>query len=349
MDHYSDYEKFLRGVTDEVGSLVSDKRNLCRFRRQARLFIKQYETHCDAVEQWDEKAAKDPRLCDNSKGPPEPGWLWKSTLHIRRSKTLTTDGHWTPSEEQFPPNPFKWFTGPPVFIGASHEEEQLCQENNALPYREILLPCYYVLLITVHDKWCPSGFPLISEGVWSQEEGDWGHELRNAVFKDLRGEYNFRFKRKIEWALKKVKADLASVSTEAQLLSRVAQRSGSTGEDPKGEDETTKGVENSLTKAEKQASRKGKKRRRRVSSKLTPRQHEVYRLINCRGLTHKQAAIELQCSDQNISQVLAKAEKKVNAEGSRSVNLANSQKLPTDKRGQVHLADEDDRVAGSAN
>ena len=217
MDYYSDYERFLRETADEVGNLVSYKENLRRFRQQARLFVKQYETHCDAVKQRDEKASTDPRLRDYSKGPPGPGWRWVSTLELSSGKT---SGHWEPSDDQLPPDPFKWFSGPPVVIGASHEAKQPCCKKIELPCKEILLPCCYVLLITVHDNMCPHGFPLISEGIWSQEEGDsWydetiGGALRHAVFRDIYGNYKLRFRRKIEWSLEKVKADLPKKPAE---------------------------------------------------------------------------------------------------------------------------------------
>lgn len=98
-------------------------------------------------------------------------------------------------------------------------------------------------------------------------------------------------------------------------------------------------------KKEKAASKEVKKRKRRVSSELTHRQEEVYQLINGRGLTPKEAAIELQCSPQNISNLLKKAEKKVNAKRSRSINLAKAQRLPTDERGQIHIGTENNELS----
>ncbi|MGA2172610.1 MAG: sigma factor-like helix-turn-helix DNA-binding protein [Sedimentisphaerales bacterium] len=84
-----------------------------------------------------------------------------------------------------------------------------------------------------------------------------------------------------------------------------------------------------------------KRRKRRISSELSKRQQEVFRLIRVEGKTPKQAAIEMQCSSQNISKLLKKAEAKVEAQQSRSVNLAKAQPLPKDSRGQENLSDND--------
>jgi DNA-binding CsgD family transcriptional regulator len=88
--------------------------------------------------------------------------------------------------------------------------------------------------------------------------------------------------------------------------------------------------------------KKGIKRRKRlISSELSKRQQEVFRLIRVEGKTPKQAAIEMQCSSQNISKLLKKAEAKVEAQQSRSVNLAKAQPLPKDRRGQENISEDD--------
>lgn len=89
--------------------------------------------------------------------------------------------------------------------------------------------------------------------------------------------------------------------------------------------------------------KKVKRRRRKVSSELTKREREVYQLIHIGRKTPRQAAIEMRCSPQNISKLLTKAEAKVNALQSRSVNLAKAQPLPKDRRGQENLSDDDTR------
>jgi len=86
--------------------------------------------------------------------------------------------------------------------------------------------------------------------------------------------------------------------------------------------------------------KKIKKRNKKVSSDLTPRQTEVYTLIHIQGKTQIQAAIEMRCSEQNVSKLLKKAEMKIKAQQSRSINLSKAQKLPEDKRGQVQLSKE---------
>lgn len=87
-----------------------------------------------------------------------------------------------------------------------------------------------------------------------------------------------------------------------------------------------------------------KRRKKRVSSALTPRQVEVHKLIHNRGLTPQEAALELDCSPQNISQILKKAEAKANAIRSRSINLSRASQIPTDKREQDSISAADDRL-----
>jgi len=96
------------------------------------------------------------------------------------------------------------------------------------------------------------------------------------------------------------------------------------------------------TRTTKEIHKKAKKRRRRVSSELTSREEEAYTLVHVQGKTAQQAAIEMRCSPQNISNLLKKAERKVNARRSRSINLRKAQQLPTDKRGQIHIAGQND-------
>jgi hypothetical protein len=86
---------------------------------------------------------------------------------------------------------------------------------------------------------------------------------------------------------------------------------------------------------------KGKRRKRTVSSNPSPQQMKAYRLVHVEGKTRAQAAIEMRCSPQNISELLKIAEAKVSAQPSRSVNLAKAQALPEDKRGQVNISERD--------
>ncbi len=79
---------------------------------------------------------------------------------------------------------------------------------------------------------------------------------------------------------------------------------------------------------------KVKKRKRKSSSELSERETEVYRMIHVENKTQQQAALELNCSPQNISKHLLSAEKKLAAKNSRSVSTEKAQDLPHDKRGQ---------------
>jgi len=85
---------------------------------------------------------------------------------------------------------------------------------------------------------------------------------------------------------------------------------------------------------------KTKKRKRKISSELTKAEREVFQLVHIQGKTPKQAAIEMRCTKQNVSQLLKKAEMKIKAQQSRSISLTKAQKLPEDKRGQVQLSKE---------
>jgi len=87
--------------------------------------------------------------------------------------------------------------------------------------------------------------------------------------------------------------------------------------------------------------RKTKKRNIKVSSGLTPKETEVFTLIYVQKKTPQQAAIEMRCSPQNISKLLKKAEAKMKARNSRSINLNKAQKLPEDRRGQTNISEGD--------
>jgi len=86
---------------------------------------------------------------------------------------------------------------------------------------------------------------------------------------------------------------------------------------------------------------KAKKRKRRISSDLTPKEAQVFALIHCERKTQQQAAIEMGCTVQNVSKLLKKAEAKVNARTSRSIALSKVQKLPEDRRGQTTISNAD--------
>ena len=88
------------------------------------------------------------------------------------------------------------------------------------------------------------------------------------------------------------------------------------------------------------AKRKTKKRKRKISSDLTPKETEVFTLIHVQKKTPKQAAIEMRCSLQNISSLLKKAEIKIKAKSSRSINFKQVQKLPEDRRGQTNISND---------
>jgi DNA-binding CsgD family transcriptional regulator len=87
--------------------------------------------------------------------------------------------------------------------------------------------------------------------------------------------------------------------------------------------------------------KKIKRRKRKVSSELTKRQTEVFTLIHIQRKTQQEAAIEMRCSPQNIFTLLKKAEAKMKAKNSRSINLSKAQQLPKDKRGQENISDND--------
>jgi predicted DNA-binding protein (UPF0251 family) len=82
-----------------------------------------------------------------------------------------------------------------------------------------------------------------------------------------------------------------------------------------------------------------KRKRRRVSSELSEREKEAYRIVHVQGKTPNQAAIEMNCSKQNVSNLLKKAEAKIKAQRSRSINWDKTQKLPEDKRGQTQCSE----------
>jgi predicted DNA-binding protein (UPF0251 family) len=86
---------------------------------------------------------------------------------------------------------------------------------------------------------------------------------------------------------------------------------------------------------------KKKKRKRRISSTPTEKEAEVFRLIHIENKTPKQAAIEMRCTAQNVSKLLKKAEAKMKAQSSRSINFRSTQKLPEDNRGQSIVQDQD--------
>ncbi|MDD5050955.1 MAG: sigma factor-like helix-turn-helix DNA-binding protein [Candidatus Pacebacteria bacterium] len=86
--------------------------------------------------------------------------------------------------------------------------------------------------------------------------------------------------------------------------------------------------------------KKTKKRNRKVSSDLTPKETEVFTLIHVQKKTPQQAAIEMQCSPQNVSNLLTKAEAKIKARRSHSINWDKTRKLPEDNRGQVQLSED---------
>ena len=87
------------------------------------------------------------------------------------------------------------------------------------------------------------------------------------------------------------------------------------------------------------AAKKGstKKRKRRASSELSPRETEVYRMTHVEGKTPKEIALILKCTDKNIYKHLGNAEKKLKAKTSRSVSTERAQDLPHDNRGQENL------------
>lgn len=84
-----------------------------------------------------------------------------------------------------------------------------------------------------------------------------------------------------------------------------------------------------------------KKRQRRASSELSKREQQVYAMIHSQGLSQAQAAIELGCSQQNVNKHLLNSERKIKAKTSRSINMTRAKKLPTDKREQEIIPDQD--------
>lgn len=95
-----------------------------------------------------------------------------------------------------------------------------------------------------------------------------------------------------------------------------------------------------ITETIKTLLQKTKKRTRMASSELSKKETQVYTMIHTRGITQAQAAIELGCSQQNISKHLRNIEKKLKAkEASRSINQSQTRRMPEDKRGQVNISD----------
>ena len=90
--------------------------------------------------------------------------------------------------------------------------------------------------------------------------------------------------------------------------------------------------------------KKKAKRRTRRSSALTPREQEVYRKIHVENKTQSRVAYELDCSPQNVSKLLNKADVKMGLGKSRSVSLSKAHRLPEDKRGQVDVITEDEGI-----
>ena len=86
--------------------------------------------------------------------------------------------------------------------------------------------------------------------------------------------------------------------------------------------------------------KKEKRKKRRISCELTDREREAYQLVHVQNRNERQAAIEMQCTPQNVSQLLKKAEKKIKAQASRSISWKTVQKLPEDKRGQPSISEE---------
>ena len=86
--------------------------------------------------------------------------------------------------------------------------------------------------------------------------------------------------------------------------------------------------------------KKVKRRRRKVSSELSKRETEAYQLVHVQSKTPNQAAIEMTCSKQNVSNLLKKAEAKIKAQRSRSINWDKTQKLPEDERGQTQCPEQ---------
>jgi len=86
--------------------------------------------------------------------------------------------------------------------------------------------------------------------------------------------------------------------------------------------------------------KEAKRQKRRISSELTEREREAFTLVHVQNKTQRQAAIEMRCKPQNVSQLLKKAEEKIKAQTSRSISSKKVQKLPEDRRGQVHLSDD---------
>lgn len=86
---------------------------------------------------------------------------------------------------------------------------------------------------------------------------------------------------------------------------------------------------------EKPAPRARKQRTRASSSLLSTREQSIWAMVHVQGKTVSQAAIELDCTPQNISKHLKNAERKMKAQQSRSVQT--DSQLPQDSRGQVSI------------
>lgn len=86
--------------------------------------------------------------------------------------------------------------------------------------------------------------------------------------------------------------------------------------------------------------KEAKRKKRRISCELSDREREAYQLVHVQNKTERQAAIEMRCTPQNVSKLLKKAEEKIKAQTSHSINWKKVQKLPEDRRGQANISEE---------
>jgi DNA-binding CsgD family transcriptional regulator len=81
-----------------------------------------------------------------------------------------------------------------------------------------------------------------------------------------------------------------------------------------------------------------KRRTRTASSELSEREKQIWAAVQVQGKTIAQAAIQFDCTTQNISKHLNNADRKLKAQQSRSADT--SYRLPEDNRGQVRIEEE---------
>jgi DNA-binding CsgD family transcriptional regulator len=83
-------------------------------------------------------------------------------------------------------------------------------------------------------------------------------------------------------------------------------------------------------------------RKRLASSKLSKIEQQVYSMIHVQGKNVSEAALEMNCSVQNIYKHERNAQKKLEAQNSSTRSVSAYNNLPQDNRGQVNVSEDTD-------